>query len=87
MDTNFQMLRELLKGYHPEQNGIMSWSEHQLIHDTLHVGEMDILQLRNLRDFVVLYLGRCDESREDWDRMSAITHVIDSRISYLGGEV
>lgn len=86
MDTNFQMLRELLEKYHPEQYGIMSWSEHQLIHDTLHVGEMDILQLRNLRDFVVLYLERGTD-REDWDRMSAITHVIDSRISYLGGEV
>ncbi len=86
MKTNFQMLRELLEGYHPEQHGIMSWSEHQLIRDTLHVGEMDILQLRNLRDFVVLYLDR-DADREDWDRMSAITHVIDSRISYLGGEV
>ena len=87
MDTNFQMLRKLLEVYHPEQYGIMSWSEHQLIHGTLHIGEMDILQLRNLRDFVVLYLGRSDADREDWDRMSAITHVIDSRISYLGGEV
>lgn len=87
MNTNFQKLRELLEKYHPEQNGIMSWSEHQLIHNTLHIDEMDILQLRNLRDFVVLYLGRRDESMEDWGRMSAITHVIDSRISYLGGEV
>jgi hypothetical protein len=86
MKTNFQMLRELLESYHPEQHGIMSWSEHQLIHDTLHVGEMDILQLRNLRDFVVLYLDR-DADREDWDCMSAITHVIDSKISYLGGAV
>ena len=87
MNTNFQMLMELLKSYHPERDGIMSWSEHNLIHDTLHIGEMDILQLRNLRDFIVLYLGRHNESIEDWDRMSAITHVIDSRISHLGGEV
>ena len=86
MNTNFQMLRELLNNYHPEQHGIMSWSEHQLIHDALHIGEMDIIQLRNLRDFVVLYMGK-SEDMEDWDRMSAITHVIDSRISYLGGEV
>ena len=86
MNTNFQMLRELIKSYHPEQRGIMSWSEHQLIHDTLNIGKMDILQLRNLRDFVVLYMGK-SEDMEDWDRMSAITHVIDCRISYLGEEV
>jgi hypothetical protein len=86
MKKNFQMLKELLDRYCPEQKGIVSWSEYKLIHDTLYVGEMDILQLRNLRDFVVLYLDR-DADREDWDRMSAITHVIDSRISYLGGEV
>ena len=53
---------------------------------TACLDEMDILQLRNLRDFTVLHLGR-SEKREDWDRMSAITHVIDSRIFDLGGEV
>lgn len=44
------------------------------------------MQLRNLRDFVVLHLGR-SKNREDWDRMSAITTVIDIEISELGGEV
>ena len=86
MQTNFQMLRELLKAYHPEEKGIINWSEYKLINDTLHIGEMDILQLRNLRDFTVLYLGK-SEDMEDWDRMSAITHCIDTRIFNLGGEV
>lgn len=86
MDTNFHMLRELLEKYHPEQHGIMSIEEHDLIKETLHIGAMDILQLRNLRDFTVLYMSR-SEKREDLDRMSAITHVIDMIISELGGEV
>ena len=86
MNTNFQMLRELLKVYHPEERCILSREENNLIKQTLHIDEMDILQLRNLRDFTVLYLGK-SEDMEDWDRMSAITHCIDTRIFNLGGEV
>lgn len=86
MKTNFQMLRELLEQYHPVERGIVSWSEYKLIHDTLCIGEMDILQLRNLRDFTVAHMGQ-SEDMKDWDRMSAIVYVIDSMISYLGGEV
>lgn len=86
MKTNFQMLVMLLKEYHPEQRGIMSLEEHKLIRQTLHIDEMDILQLRNLRDFTVMYMGKSIHP-EDWDRMSAITHCIDLRIVELGGEV
>lgn len=86
MNTNFQMLRELLDAYHPEQRGIMSAAEAELIRKTLYIDEMDILQLRNLRDFTVVHLGR-SENMEDWDRMSAITCRIDCRIFDLGGEV
>lgn len=86
MNTNFHMLKELLNEYHPVQRGIMNAHENNLIRNMLHIDEMDILQLRNLRDFTVLYLGK-SEKMEDWDRMSAITHCIDSRISDLGGEV
>ena len=86
MDTNFHMLRELLEKYHPVERGIMNLAENKLIRETLHIEEMDILQLRNLRDFTVVHLGR-SQKMEDWDRMSAITHVIDMRISDLGAEV
>ena len=86
MNTNFQMLRELLKTYHPKTRGMLSNEEYKLIEDTLHLSEMNILQLRNLRDFTVLYLGK-SEDMEAWDRMSAITHCIDTRIFNLGGEV
>ena len=86
MNTNFQMLKELLEKYHPVQRGMLNITETNLIRETLHINEMDILQLRNLRDFTVLYIGR-SEKMEDWDRMSAIATVIDVRISELGGEV
>ena len=86
MDTNFHMLRELLELYHPERQGVVNIKEVNLIKDTLHIGKMDMLQLRNLRDFTVVHMSR-SEKMEDWDRMSAITHIIDMRISQLGGEV
>lgn len=86
MQTNFQMLRELLCTYHPKERGILSRGEYELVRNTLCLDEMDILQLRNLRDFTIAHMGR-SEKMEDWDRMSAITHCIDLRIVELGGEV
>ena len=86
MKTNFQMLRELLEKYHPKTRGMLSGEEYKLVVDTLHLSEMDVLQLRNLRDFTVVHMGR-SEDMEDWDRMSAITYCIDSKIVELGGEV
>ena len=86
MDTNFQMLKELLKKYHPAQRGTMNYEEKLLIQEFLHIGEMDVLQLRNLRDFTVLYLGK-SEKMKDWDIMSAITYCIDTAIIELGGEI
>ena len=86
MKTNFQMLRELLEKYHPEQRGVISWAEYKMIRDTLCIGRMNVLQLRKLRDFVVAHMGK-SEDMEDWDRMSAIVTVIDDRINELGGEI
>jgi hypothetical protein len=80
------MLKDLLEEYHPETRGIVSLYAMDMIEKTLHLDEMNVLQMRNLRDFVVLHLGR-SEKMEDWDRMSAITTVIDMRISELGGEI
>ena len=86
MKTNFQMLRELLEKYHPKEREMLVDGEYKLVSDTLHLNEMDILQLRNLRDFTVAHMGR-SEKMEDWDRMSAITYVIDSALVSLGAEV
>lgn len=89
MKTNFQMLRELLEEYEPKQSGILSRDEFRLITDTLCIREMDILQLRNLRDFVVACLSGADKDTavKNMDKISAITHVIDTFIVENGGEV
>ena len=86
MKTNYLMISDLLSVYHPKTRGFVNSDERNLIQDTLHLKEMNLLELRNLRDFTVLYMGR-SENIEDWDRMSAITCIIDHCIIYLGGEV
>lgn len=89
MRTNHLMLRDLLETYHPARRGLVNSDEMYLITSTLYLSEMNLLQLRNLRDFTVLFLTRkgTETSNEDWDRMSAITSVIDNYIVKLGGEV
>jgi hypothetical protein len=80
------MISDLLDKYTPEERGLVNQYEYQTIESSLCLNEMDILQLRNLRDFTVAYIGRSD-SLVDWDRMSAIVDVIDNYIVKLGGEV
>lgn len=95
MKTNFQMLRELIqeKKFMPESHGFLSGGEVKLIEETLCINEMDILALRNLRDFTVMWLcnldnrNEKDDTRDFHDIMSGITAVIDKRIFNLGGEV
>ena len=94
MNTNFQMLRELLEQYHPQERGFILDDEIELIENILHLKEMDILALRNLRDFMVLFLSReakeneiTENIIENLDKMSAITFVIDMKITQKGGEV
>lgn len=55
MKTNFQMLKELLEKYQQQKRGVISATESKLIKETLHLTEMDILALRNLRDFTVAF--------------------------------
>ena len=89
MQRNNLMLSNLLKVYHPEEKGLISATEMELIVQALCLEEMDLLQLRNLRDYTVLFLTRNgnDTTMEDWDRMSAIVCAIDHYIWKLGGEV
>ena len=88
MRTNFQMLRELLKIYRPKQRGCVYEDEMHLITETLHLEEMDVLALRNLRDFTVAFFSSKEkDTMENWDKMSAITYIIDAQIVELGGEV
>lgn len=88
--TNFQDIKMLLTAYHPETRGFVTTDEKLLIHQALHFKRRDILDLQNLRDFVVLFLSKGaekEEVRENMDKMSAITTVIDQKIWELGGEV
>lgn len=86
MKTNYSMLQELLQTYQPAERGIVLYDERLFIEKTLCLHRMDILALRNLRDFVVLFMDRRN-TQESWDQMSAITHVIDMEIISKGGEV
>lgn len=86
MKTNHLMLRELLESYHPKERGFLSKEEYELINEILCLNEMNIIALRNLRDYTVVSMAR-SEKMEDLDRMSAITHCIDLKIIELGGEV
>ncbi len=95
--TNFQMMRELMDTYGKMEHrqGFCTPEEVTIIVDTLKLKErLDIINLRNLRDFVVLLMkdvipNRNDVVRHDklWDEMSTITHVIDCEIVNRGGEV
>ena len=96
MKTNFQMVQEL-DGFTPKQRGILTLEEVRRIQDTLHIGEMDELALRNLRDFTVMFYGLKIDRAEDennhqemmklMDVVSGITGVIDSRLWNIGAEV
>ena len=62
----------------------------RLIKGSLQLEGMEIIDLRNLRDFVALFFSRKNEDKldmADMDRMSAITAVIDKEIIEKGGEV
>lgn len=86
MKTNHLMLKDLRAKYHPVEKGIVSYEEVALIKETLCLEEMDILALRNLRDFTTASMSH-SEKMEDWDKMSAIVYVIDTQIVKLGGEI
>lgn len=86
MKTNHLMLHELLQKYHPKERCMINVDEYMLIRKTLCLDDMDILALRNLRDYTVASMSHF-EKMEDWDRMSAITYCIDQHIVNLGGEV
>lgn len=96
MKTNFQMVREI-KTWFPKETGIISNDEVKFIKETFCIKERSVLDLRNLRDFVVVLLNQwCDqidfntnrkEFAKHYDRISAITMVIDTELVRRGEEV
>lgn len=97
METNYTMLKKLNKEFNPKDRGIVHADEIWQIKKGLCLGERtDILDLRNLRDFTVMFFSiEMDRAEVDGmdkvlalqDKMSAIVSVIDDRIWNLGGEV
>ena len=94
MKTDFEMLRELKKtdGNQKHERGMLTRDEATLISETLCLDDRDILSLRNLRNFAVLFWKGKDTDDFDLrmklsDEISAITYLIDSKIWEKGGEV
>lgn len=86
--SNFIMLCELLSKYQPKNRGIVSGDETKLITDTLHLNEMDLIGLQNMRDFIVLFISSQEKDDPgELDKISAITSIIDWKIHQLGGEI
>ena len=96
MKTNFQMIKEL-NDFTPKQRGTLTLEEVRHIQNTLHIGEMDELALRNLRDFAVMFYSKRIDRFEDeqnyeemfklMDKMSGVTGVIDSKLWSIGAEI
>lgn len=84
--TNHILLKSMLEVFKPEHRGILSADEADYVRDSLLIRERTVIDLRNLRDFIVAVMGDSD-SIEDWDRMSAITHCIDMELFNRGVEV
>lgn len=82
--TDFVLIRKLLEVYSPANRGFSTNEEIALIKSCLQLDCRTILQLRNLRNTVVMML---DDSLDAYDKMSAIVGVIDCQIFSCGGEV
>ena len=93
---DFIYVRKLLKEFHPQERDFINAQEKSLVAKTLLLKSRDVLSLRNLRNFIVaVFTNRMESERysnadaylDESDRMSAITHVIDTFILEKGGEV
>lgn len=93
MNTNFQNIRELDKQYTPAVRGMVNPIEICTIKRVLEMRDMTEIELRNLRDFVVMFYAKNEDINdfekmmERMDKMSAITFVIDSELLDRGCEI
>jgi hypothetical protein len=84
-DTDFVLLKRLSEVYRTAQRGIVSGPEMELIQNYLEINGRTIIQLRNLRNTVVIMLGPL--FKDDYDKVSAITHIIDMELVNRGEAV
>ena len=95
-ETNFVLLLRLLEAFTPVCHGILSSDEIRMIQEHLCIQSRSVMSLRNLRDFVVLFLadkadierrnGNNEEFFQLMDIQSGIVSVIDQQIWNLSGE-
>ena len=86
--TNLQNLRIILEHYMPKTIGIVTFEEYLSITSILYLERMEVIDLRNLLDFVASFLLKANGDKTGMvgtDRMSAITAVIDEEIIRRGG--
>ena len=84
MKTNFQMIREI-KDYAPKSSMFTSKEEIEMLNQHFGLDKMSLLELRNLRDMVVLVydkwlddaMDEFPEQRKLMSAMQSITAVID----------
>lgn len=74
------LLRELTVQFHPHRRGWLDAQEISQVEKILHLDEMTLIELRNMRDMAVMFF-------EDMDVISGVTSVIDRHIFNMGGEV
>lgn len=92
MRTNMQMIMGFSNWY-PEERGFITGEEVAEIKKALELEGRDYLNLRNLRDMVVMYYGyefKDDDFKKqikENDKMSAICGIIDSILWNMGKEV
>ena len=84
MKTHYQLISELDKTFAPQDFGVITNAEMQVIKCGLMLDSMDGKELCNLRDMVVMYFHiKALESETgrmaltESDKLSAITYVID----------
>lgn len=82
-------IADINKKFNPETRGIISSKEVSLIKKTLNLEKLSVDDIKNLRDFAVLFLK--SEDMDDYetmmekeDKLSAIVHVIDSELIKRG---
>ena len=85
--TNFQMLEEL-RDFYPKRKMIVTPEETIHVKNVLRLSERSDIDLRNIRDFTVMYYSVRDNlTCSDAMQESAIVSVIDHEIFHRGLEV
>lgn len=79
---DYQLIAELDNVFAPQDFGVITNAEIQLVRSALQLDARDGLSLCNLRDMVVMYyhIKTLEDgfNRVESDKMSAITYVIDN---------